>query len=703
MTPLLTRVRWSAAAGLGLLMAWTMLPNAHAQVAPGPSSLNSVDGWINTADRIKLSDLRGKIVLLDFWTYCCINCHHILPDLEYLEDKYPNQLVVLGIHSPKFPAERDIENVRRKVAEYRIKHPVAQDSNQRVWKTLGIDTWPTLILLDARGREVLRLKGEGHRGTLDEAIARLIAVHRARGELNETPLVFTPESEKPANRETPLLYPGKVVAAGDSLFIADTGHNRIVIAGLDGSLKAVVGDGKIGMRDGAYERASFNRPQGIRLDALRNRLYVADTENHAIRAIDLTTRSVTTVAGTGEMVYPGLPGGPARRFGLNSPWDLVQIPETNQFLVAMAGTHQIYKIDFDQNATVVFSGSGIEEITDGPAPRAAYAQPSGLTTDGRNVFVADSETSSIRLLDPQTGAVRTLLGKGLFDFGDVEGGLTRARLQHCLAVEYANGKLYVADTYNNKIKVIDFSARTKTIRTLVGDRRRGDTDDPPRFDQPGGLSVLGGQLYVADTNNHKIRVVDLATLAVKTLTIDGLTPPPLERFKPSFPLAQKITLPETLVKPGDAYKLEVALTLPNGFQFGPDTPIQYLIETPGQSDALGTALDPNGGELRPPLDRFTLDLPLRTPLAAGETLTVTLSVATFLCRKSQGFCQPRSVIWTIPLRGDPGGTQTISLSNHGAAPSPALDPNDQAPSEPEPKPTTTTKDKETGAALRRLR
>lgn len=181
MTPLLSRVRWSVAAGLGLLMAWTMLPNAHAQVAPGPSSLNSVDGWINTADRIKLSDLRGKIVLLDFWTYCCINCHHILPDLEYLEDKYPNQLVVLGIHSPKFPAERDIENVRRKVAEYRIKHPVAQDSNQRVWKTLGIDTWPTLILLDARGREVLRLKGEGHRGTLDEAIARLIAVHRARG------------------------------------------------------------------------------------------------------------------------------------------------------------------------------------------------------------------------------------------------------------------------------------------------------------------------------------------------------------------------------------------------------------------------------------------------------------------------------------------------------------------------------------------
>jgi len=312
------------------------------------ASLEGGVGWINSAP-IRLEDLRGKIVLLDFWTYCCINCHHVLPDLARLEEKYKNQLVVIGVHSPKFTAERETENIRRKVREYHIKHPVINDANQTIWDRFGAETWPTLVLIDADGSYYGFVKGEGNYDLLDREIGKLVQKHQAKGDLNETPVKFFPEIEKPD--DTPLLFPGKVVAdaRGKRLFIADTGHSRVVITDLNGRRGQTVGTGEEGLEDGPYEKAKFNRPQGMCL--VEDTLYVADTENHALRAIDLKAKRVTTVAGNGKQTYNREALGPGPTTSLSSPWDVVLIPGTRTLAIAMAGQHQIWRFSIESGAS----------------------------------------------------------------------------------------------------------------------------------------------------------------------------------------------------------------------------------------------------------------------------------------------------------------------------------------------------------------
>ncbi len=267
----------------------------------GVPSLKGGVAWINSGP-ITLQQLKGKVVLLDFWTFCCINCHHVLPDLAKLEEKYKNELVVIGIHTAKFDAEKDTENVRHKVREYRIKHPVINDANQVLWNRFGVNSWPTLILIDATGQFVERISGEGHYAQLDEAIGKLVNAHKANNELDLTPLKFSPEMERPS--DGPLLFPGKVLAdAGTKrLFISDTGHNRIIQTDLEGANPVVIGSGEEGFVNGEYAKAQFNRPQGTCLDG--DTLYVADTENHAIRAVNLKEGKVTTIAGVGTQA-PG--------------------------------------------------------------------------------------------------------------------------------------------------------------------------------------------------------------------------------------------------------------------------------------------------------------------------------------------------------------------------------------------------------------
>ncbi|ADV62342.1 NHL repeat containing protein [Isosphaera pallida ATCC 43644] len=621
---------------------------SQERVQVDPNAFDGGIAWINTANRIKLSDLRGKIVLIDFWTYCCINCHHVIPDLEYLEKKYPNELVVIGVHTAKFDAERDTENIRRKVAEYRIKHPVVNDADQRIWSYFGVRSWPTLALIDAQGRFVGRASGEGHREALDEVIGKLIEEARKDGTLNETPLVFTPESDKPHDGK--LLYPGKVLAdaQGGRLFISDTGHNRIVVTNLEGKRLDVIGSGATGFADGSFETASFNRQQGIRL--VGETLYVADTENHAIRAANLTTRTVATVAGTGKQTYHRGWGvrGPAKTTGLNSPWDLVKIPDEDRLIIAMAGPHQIWDYDFSKGEIGLWSGTGREDIVDGPANQANYAQPSGIDfgvdDQGPAVYVADSEVSGIRRVDLKTGTASTLIGRGLFVFGDVDGPLAQARLQHCLGVAFDRGVLYVADTYNNKVKQLDLKART--IITLVGDGQPGDGEEPGRLYEPGGVSVAGDMLYIADTNHHRVVAFDLKSRQARALTLEGVEPPARLRVKPTFALAKTLDAADTPapLTPGGSLRFQVTLPLPEGMEFGPDTAIQYLIESINQPK-LETF-----GEVRPPAETVAFDLTLPTDFVApAEGLRLVVSVGAFVCQKSQGFCQPRSRIFNVRL------------------------------------------------------
>ena len=633
--------------------------NGELQLLPS-DLLDGGVAWINSGP-IKMQDLKGKIVVLDFWTYCCINCHHVLPDLAKLEEKYKNQLVVIGVHTPKFPTERDVKTVRQKVREYGIRHPVVCDSDQIIWNRLGVNSWPTVGVLDPEGKVVFATSGEGHLAELDRVIGAEIEKARANKTLDETPVKFFPEVEKPD--ETPLLFPGKVVAdeVGNRLFVADTGHNRIVMTDLSGKTPVLIGSGSTGLTDGAFEKAEFHRPQGMAL--VGDVLYVADTENHAIRAVNLTTKTVTTVAGTGEQsrrVEHVGPASPGKRTALNSPWDLAHVANSRILYIAMAGSHQIWHMDLETDVIGLWAGTGHENIVDGPIGAAAFAQPSGLTTDGHHLFVADSEVSAIRSISLGGGKhnVVSIVGEGLFEFGDVDGRGAEVRLQHCLGVAFGAGKLFIADTYNNKVKICD--PKTRSVKTLVGTGKAGDSNSPAQFSQPGGLSVAGKALYVADTNNHQIRVVNLADDAVRTLALGDLSPPAVRRKKMSFPNATTFKPKEAHVAPAKILNVQVNLPIDEAFVLNEEGALPVLVETPGHAGIIA-AKDSGVHKLEPPSMRFTLPVELSSPMKEGDALNLKVSVQAFVCNKGSKFCTIKSFIWEVAVTVAEDGKEALVL------------------------------------------
>lgn len=497
--------------------------------------------WLNTGGPLTLKkDLKGKIVILDFWTLCCINCIHVIPDFAKLEKKYPNELVVIGVHSPKFENEKATASIRKAILRYQIEHPVVNDADHKIWDKYEVDAWPTLVVIDPEGNLVGYASGEGNFDLLDVVVAKLIDEHKKKKTLDEKPIRFDLARFRESG-DTPLFFPGKVVAdeKGKRLFIADSTHHRIVVTDLQGNKLHVIGTGTPGKADGAFDKAQFSDPQGMAVRG--DTVFVADRKNHLIREIDLKAKTVTTIGGNGEQDHDVdsrrlVASVGAKEIGLNSPWDLAL--DGDGLYIAMAGHHQIWMLNLKEKNIAPYAGSGRETIGDGLLRKSMFAQPSGLVSDGKHLYVADSEISALRKvpLNP-AGKVETLVGRGLFTFGDVDGpgqvaddtlpgAKPEARLQHALGVTHADGKVYVADTYNSKIRVFDLASGELT--TLVGGNPLG-WFGPTTFNEPAGISYANGKLYVADTNAHRIRVVDIATRAVTTLQLKGVEPPPLPK------------------------------------------------------------------------------------------------------------------------------------------------------------------------------
>ncbi|RYG99189.1 MAG: redoxin domain-containing protein, partial [Alphaproteobacteria bacterium] len=397
--------------GAALLVRPMTAPAPAITVAAAPLPYDGVRApdfpagfpWLNSKP-LSLRALRGKVVLLDFWTYGCINCMHILPDLKKLEAKYPKELVVISVHSAKFETESDAKNVRNAVLRYKIEHPVLVDQKMKVWTDYAVNAWPTLVLIDPSGRVAGQVAGEGHYNTLDATIAQLISKAKKSGDLSTTPINLTLERAKKA--PTPLSFPGKVLASGDKLYIADSGHNRIVIASKEGQVESIIGDGGAGLKDGDFKSAEFENPQGLALDG--DKLYVADTNNHALRVINLTAKTVDTLAGTGQQAPYMATGGTGKLALLSSPWDVVKVGD--DIIMAMAGNHQIWKYDLNTTKVSVYAGSGAEARRDGTFSTAAFAQTSGLALQDGKLFAADSESSTLRAIDPKAGTVKTIAG-----------------------------------------------------------------------------------------------------------------------------------------------------------------------------------------------------------------------------------------------------------------------------------------------------
>ena len=646
--------------------------------------------WINTRP-LKMADLKGKFVVFDFWTYCCINCIHILPELKKLEHKYPNEVVVIGVHAAKFDTEKDRDNIAEAVLRYEIEHPVLVDSQHDFWNKIGVSSWPTVLVVDPEGQLVYGKPGEITFEELNEVIQHGIAHYRDNKLLDETPIRFEllAYNQKP----TPLRFPGKVLAdeAGNRLFVTDSNHNRIVISDLSGKVQDVIGSGKIGDTNGSFSDCSFDHPQGVALDG--ETLYVADTENHMLRKVDLKAKTVTTIAGIGKQSrgpWPGLEGVTTvdalpDRFvakpgttALNSPWAL-WVHEDSLY-IAMAGPHQIWKMTLDEKEIGPFAGNGREDIVDGEllptrpygtrgvngGSVSSFAQPSGLASDGKLLFVADSEGSSIRAVpfDP-AGKVSTVIGTvglpagRLFAFGDVDGPKSRAKLQHCLGVTYADGKIYAVDTYNNKVKVID--AKTGESKTLAGDGKPGSGDNPPQFDEPAGIALANGVLYVADTNNHLIRTVDIKTGKVGTMNFTGLAPPKQGGAeKPDLAAADRVDVELTSVAAVDGkLNVRVALALPIGWKINELAPMRAWLQGAGDgpiaNDQLGYV----------DVDKPQAELSFSVPVNKDGRDVLTLFLPYYYCQADgTGLCKAGEVLWSIPVNVSKDATsKSIELSH----------------------------------------
>ncbi|MGP9539617.1 thioredoxin-like domain-containing protein [Brachybacterium sp. AOP43-C2-M15] len=618
-------------------------------------------GWLNTGGvDLDLEALRGKIVLLDFWTFCCVNCLHVLDELRPLEQKWEQELVVVGVHSPKFEFEKDPEALAANIERYEVTHPVIDDPELRTWSEYGARAWPTLMVLDTHGRIAGNLSGEGHAANLDQLIEQLVGEGEADGTLRRGPAPTVLEERTPQT----LRFPSKLTVLPDGrLVVSDAGQHRLVIFQNDGvTVDAIIGTGQRGHADGDEMTAQFAEPNGVLAlpddvaAEVGYDLLVADTSNHRLRGVKVgqdrllrsrTATSVTTLAGTGDQWMQGeaLPRGEgsALDYSLSTPWDLTWSHALNRAVISMAGIHQLWTFDPATGALLVLAGTTQEGLVDGPVVTSWWAQPSGLDElpDGR-IVVADSETSAIRVLDPQTMRVSTLVGTGLFDFGHVDGPAGSARLQHPLGVTaLPDGRIAVSDTYNGAIRLVEEPAEGEdgaptgeaSVVTVAT-----DLNEPS--DAIVGPPVDGiGQLIVVESGTHRITWVPVAK-AAERLIDEG---------------AQRSERPVTEVGPGPL-TVRVLFTPPPGHKLddslGPSTQVT-VSTTP-------TSMLASGGGVDTALERV-LEL---DPAYPEGVLHVSARAASCDADPAVEFpaCHMHQQDWGVPIRVVEGGPAHLDLS-----------------------------------------
>ncbi len=655
---------------LGLMPALVL-----AQDGAGDRFVGTVDApdfpsdadWFNVEQPLTLDGLRGKIVVLDFWTYGCINCIHMIPVLEQIEQKYADEVVVIGVHSAKFDNEGQSDNIRQIIRRYNLHHPVINDSDFEVWRSYGAQAWPTAMIIDPRGGLVARQSGEIPFTVFDQYLSEMIAYYDGLGtdEISREPLALALEGA--GDPGTPLLFPGKVLVDSQSgrLFIADSNHHRIVVADLASyEVQTVIGTGQRGSDDGDFADASFNQPQGM---ALRDEvLYIADVNNHAIRTADLSAGTVATIAGTGRMGRSFVPFDTVidapLTIDLRSPWDL-EFDDAGRLHIAMAGTHQLWRMDLDAGTIQPSVGSGREAALNNVAlADAELAQPSGLYFIDGLLYFADSESSTIRVADFNTDEVRLIAGtpeNNLFDFGDVDGELGQNRLQHALGVDGdpASGLIYIADTYNSRIKVYD--PATQITETLFGLGGNGGYRDGEatvaEFDEPGGLDYDEGRLYVADTNNHVIRVIDLNTGQVDTIQFPNpeallIERNPVTLIGGNAGAGETVTLDEQTVAPGEG-SISLSIDLPDGYK------INSLITS-------GLSLSSDGDAVRIEQTDTVIDaeqVSISATFAAGQAV-LSAQLTLYYCEAvNESLCLIDEVAFTVPITVADGGADAITL------------------------------------------
>jgi hypothetical protein len=457
--------------------------------------------WVNTATPPRLDTLRGRVVLLWFWSYDNVNSWNLVPDLRRLEDLHHDGVAVIGVHCPKYPHQHDGGTLLHAVNRHRLRHPVANDRDFRVWQDYAIEAWPSVAIVDATGRLAAVYAGEGRRAEIEAHVGALLdeaAAHDQR--------VYEPtEAVVRAESSGVLAFPSGLLVDEQRLFVADTGHDRVLECSHDGRVLRVFGSGNAGHADGVPALACLRQPHGLARKG--NALYVADSGNHCVRRVDLVSGEVDTVLGTARAGRSRPLAAQAASTALNTPLGLAVVGD--DLFVAVAGQHQVWRFDLATGLVSVLAGTGDMGLADGSGNEAAFAQPSGLAVIGRELVVADAASSAIRAVDVDSGRVDTVLGHGLYAFGDATGARAEARLQNPLALAAdPRGLLYVADSYNDAIRLVSRrSGETRPLRMA----------HPLR--EPHALGVARNTLWIANPNQHEILAIDLASGALRRVPV----------------------------------------------------------------------------------------------------------------------------------------------------------------------------------------
>ncbi|MEV7329863.1 NHL domain-containing thioredoxin family protein [Micromonospora sp. NPDC093244] len=594
-------------------------------------------GWLNTGGQdLSLQDLRGKIVLADFWTFCCINCLHVLDELRPLEEKYGDVLVVIGVHSPKFEHEKDADALAAAVERYGVHHPVLDDPEMDMWQQYAARAWPTLSVIDPEGYVVATMAGEGHAEGLARLIDELIVTHEAKGTLHRGDGPYVP----PPAPDTTLRFPGKAVVLPDgNLLVSDSARHSLVELAPDGeSLVRRIGSGERGRADGPVGAASFSEPQGLCVlpthvaEVAGYDLVVADTVNHLLRGVRLETGEVVTVAGSGRQWRASVDdhAHDALAVDLSSPWDLAWYDD--KLIIAMAGIHQLWWFDPIKRTAGMYAGTTVEALRDGPLAEAWMAQPSGLSVsaDGVRLWIADSETSAVRYVE--NGVMGTAVGQGLFDFGHVDGPAESALLQHPLGVcALPDGSVLIADTYNGAVR--RFDPTTNQVSSVADG-----------LAEPSDLVLTpAGEVLVVESAAHRLtRLAPGALSAAGASTVDG--PRHRTERKPTDIASGEVTL-DIVFTPAPGQKLDET--------YGPSTrlvvsasPPELLVEGAGTGTELSRRLVLNGE-------------------VSGGVLQVTAQAATCDADVEHAACHLTRQDWGVPVRVVDGAAERLPLVLRG--------------------------------------
>ncbi|MCY0934187.1 NHL domain-containing thioredoxin family protein [Streptomyces sp. H34-S4] len=576
-------------------------------------------GWLNTGGKgLTLADLRGRITILDFWTFCCVNCLHVLDELRELEEKHRDTVVIVGVHSPKFVHEAEHSAVVDAVERYGVHHPVLDDPELATWKQYAVRAWPTLVVIDPEGYVVAQHAGEGHAHAIARLVEELEAEHEAKGTLRRGDGPYV--APEPVAGD--LRFPGKaLVLPSGNLLVSDTTRHQLVELAPDGeSVVRRIGGGERG-----FGPEAFSEPQGLAL-LPDGSVVVADTVNHALRRFDPATGAVGTVAGTGRQWWQGSPtSGPALEVDLSSPWDVAWWQ--GRVWIAMAGVHQLWTWDPESDTVAVAAGTTNEGLHDGPAAEAWFAQPSGLAATEDRLWIADSETSALRYVEVSDGgyAIRTAVGSGLFDFGHRDGDAAQALLQHPLGVTaLPDGSVAVCDTYNHALRRYD--PATGQVTTLATDLR-----------EPSDAVLVGDDIVVVESARHRLTRLRLPEEAVR---VDAV--------------AHRTQRTATEVAPG-TLRLDIVFQAPSGqkldTRYGPSTRL-LVSSTPPELLTAGEG---------PGTDLFR-ELALNPAVTEG-VLHVSAMAASCDDDPANEYpaCHVHQQDWGVPLLITPGGATRLPL------------------------------------------